>query len=589
MLVLDCEVYSNYFLTAFLSQDGLVTYFEKHDGCDLDKERLRAAMSCQTTLGFNSSGYDLYMIAAALDGWSTQKIKRLSDAIITSKTPHWQVTRAYDLNYPPAWDHVDIINVLPGQASLKIYGARIGMPKLQELPIDPSASIDAAGRDTLRRYCANDLRVTEALAKTLAPQLELRRAMGEQYGLDLRSKSDAQIAEAVLKTEVEKTGPRLHPIQMDDGETVRYRDPGIVEFTDLTMRQTCMKILNHPFELADNGSIRMPDWLKDTKIHLGQGVYQMGVGGLHSTEKGQTVIATSHEVLCDFDVASYYPNIILQQRSEPSNMADRFLPVYQKVVDTRIAAKRTGDKVTADSLKIVVNASFGKFGSKYSVLYAPDLLIQTTITGQLCLLMLIERLESVGVRVVSANTDGVVTLFNKALDNDVDQVVFDWMLDTSFELERNDYRSIHSRDVNNYIAVKHDGSTKAKGVFADPGLSKNPVFVIVNEAIASELSGGPSASQVIQECKDLHKFVMVRRVSAGAVWRGEALGKTVRFYYSDQVEAHEQIEWATNGNKVPVSDGARPVMDIPDVFPADVDKERYVRMAKDAMRGMGCA
>ena len=69
MLVLDCEVYSNYFLTAFLSQDGLVTYFEKHDGCDLDKERLRAAMSCQTTLGFNSSGYDIYMIAAALDSW----------------------------------------------------------------------------------------------------------------------------------------------------------------------------------------------------------------------------------------------------------------------------------------------------------------------------------------------------------------------------------------------------------------------------------------------------------------------------------------------------------------------------------------
>ena len=160
MLVLDCEVYSIYFLAAFLNEDGLITNIEMHDGCDLNKERLRAAMSCQTTLGFNSSGYDLYMIAAALKGWSTQRLKALSDAIITSKTPHWQVARAYSLNYPPAWDHVDIINVLPGQASLKIYGARIGMPKLQELPIPHDASIDAAGRDVLRRYCANDLRVT---------------------------------------------------------------------------------------------------------------------------------------------------------------------------------------------------------------------------------------------------------------------------------------------------------------------------------------------------------------------------------------------------------------------------------------------
>ena len=588
MLVLDCEVYRNYFLAAFLNEDGLITNIEMHDGCDLNKERLSALMR-QTTVTFNGNGYDLYMVAAALKGWTTQRLKVLSDEIILSKMSHWQVAKARDLNYPREWDSVDIINVLPGQASLKIYGARIGMPKLQELPIPHDASIDAAGRDVLRRYCANDLRVTEALAKALAPQLELRRVMGEQYGLDLRSKGDAQIAEAVLKTEIEKTGKKLRPIEMDEYETVRYRDPGIVEFTDLTMRQTCMRILHQPFELAGNGSVKMPDWLRDTKIHLGQGVYQMGVGGLHSTEKSQTIIPTQHEVLCDFDVASYYPNIILQQRSEPSNMTGRFLPVYQGVVDTRIAAKRAGDKTTADSLKIVVNASFGKLGSKYSVLYAPDLLIQTTITGQLCLLMLIERLEAVGVRVVSANTDGVVAHFNKALEGDVEQVVFDWMLDTSFELERTDYRSLHARDVNNYIAVKPDGSTKAKGVFADPGLSKNPVFVIVNEAIASQLSGGPNVEEVIAACEDLHKFVMVRRVNAGAVWRGEALGKSVRFYYSNQVSADEQIEWASNGNKVSLSDGARPVMDMPDVFPDDVDKGRYVTMAYNAMKGMGCA
>ena len=41
------------------------------------------------------------------------------------------------------------------------------------------------------------------------------------------------------------------------------------------------------------------------------------------------------------------------------------------------------------SKKIQINGSFGKLGSKYSLLYAPDLLLQTTITGQLALLMLI--------------------------------------------------------------------------------------------------------------------------------------------------------------------------------------------------------
>tara|TARA_R110000787_G_scaffold41507_2_gene102528 strand:+ start:1719 stop:3482 length:1764 start_codon:yes stop_codon:yes gene_type:complete len=586
MLVLDCEVYQDYFLAAFMDDVGKVLNIELHDGVDLNKARLSALMTDNTVVTFNGASYDLYMVAAALDGWTTQKIKRLSDAIIKSNLSHWNVADVWKIGYPPEWDHVDIIDVLPGKSSLKIYGARIGMPKLQDLPIDPAASIDAAGRDILRRYCTNDLRVTKALLKTLAPQIQLRRSMSGQHGIDLRSKSDAQIAETVLKAEIEKMGKRLRPIQMDDA-TVRYSDPGIVSFDDPTMRNVFQKILGHRFELSGNGSIRMPPWLKDTKIQIGQGLYQMGIGGLHSTEKGQTVTATRHEVLCEFDVSSYYPNIILQQRSEPSNMAGRFLPVYQGIVERRVAAKRAGDKTTADSLKIVVNASFGKLGSKFSILYAPDLMIQTTITGQLCLLMLIERLEAVGVRVVSANTDGVVAHFNKALEGDVEQVVFDWMLDTSFELERTDYRSLHARDVNNYIAVKPGGSTKAKGVFAAPGLSKNPDFSIVSEAIASQLSGCKSAADVINECKDLLKFVTVRRVTGGAVWRGEKLGKAVRFYYSTDFGA-DQIEYATNSNKVPKSDGARPAMDIPDVFPDDVDKQRYIEIARKAMRGMGC-
>ena len=41
-------------------------------------------------------------------------------------------------------------------------------------------------------------------------------------------------------------------------------------------------------------------------------------------------------------------------------------------------------EIIANALKIVVNGSFGKFGSRYSILYSPDLMLQVTITGQLC-------------------------------------------------------------------------------------------------------------------------------------------------------------------------------------------------------------
>jgi len=590
MLIFDVECYSNYFLVAFMDADGKVASVEMRGDGKLDVSRLARLMRRDTILGFNNKSYDEIMVAAALECRSCAELKALSDNIIMSNLPSWRIAQDEGIRTPSGWDTIDIIEVLPGQASLKIYGARIGQPKLQDLPYKPSAVLTDAQMDAVARYCVNDLRVTKALADKIAPQLELRVKMGAQYGVDLRSKSDAQIAETVLRSEIEAlSNSTLRPLKVKDDETVRYTDPGIVSFDDPKITAIFERICEHSFDLSGNGSVVMPDWLSKTKIEIGHGAYQMGIGGLHSTEKGQGVKAGSGHMLFELDVASYYPSIILQQGLEPTNMTGHFLPVYDSIVTRRLEAKRAKDKVTADTLKIVVNGSFGKLGSKWSNLYAPNLMIQTTITGQLCLLMLIERLHAIGATVVSANTDGVVIFAPKSMEDVIEQVSFDWQIDTSYELERTDYRALYSRDVNNYIAVKPDGSTKAKGVFAPSGLNKNPDFWIVAEAVAAHVSGTADFRDVINECTDIQKFVSVRKVTGGAVWRGEILGKAVRFYYSNAVDQNEAIVYAKNGNKVPKSDGGKPVMDLPDTFPDDVEKERYVGMAMKVLKGIGYA
>ena len=568
-----------------MNAKGQVCHIEMRGDGKLEVSKLAKLMRDNTTLGFNSNSYDLYMVAAALENRSCAELKKLSNEIIMSNLPAW---KAVDVSIPNTWDTIDIIDVLQGQASLKVYGARINQPKLQDLPYPHDATLTEGQMNSVRDYCVNDLRVTKALADKLTDQLALRVSMGKEYGLDLRSKSDAQIAEAVLKSEIEAiSGNALRPLKMASDATVKYIDPKIVEFKDPVLTDIFKKICAQDFELSGNGSIKMPDWLANTKIKIGKGSYQMGIGGLHSTEKGQSVRAGDGHFLCDFDVASYYPNIILQQCVEPLNMTGHFLPVYQSIVDRRLVAKRAGDKATADTLKIVVNGSFGKLGSKWSILYAPNLLIQTTITGQLCLLMLIEAYEAAGATVVSANTDGVVVWGPKSLEDAIDQVNWDWMLQTSYELERTDYRALYSRDVNNYIAIKPDGSAKGKGIFGAQGLSKNPDFPIVSEAIAAHLSGKVNFKEAIRNCTDVSKFVTVRKVTGGAKWRGKILGKSVRFYYSSSVDQNEAITYAKNGNKVPKSDGAMPLMDMAEM-PSDVDLERYVGIAMIAMKGMGC-
>ena len=591
LIVLDLELYQNYFLASFYNpQSDKTVHYEYFDGQPLNRKAIQTIMRDCTTVSFNGLNFDLPLLQYALNGASVRDLKRLCDTIIKSNLPAWRICKDAGIHVPADWDHIDVIEVAAGQSSLKIYGARLNAPTIQDLPIEPDAMITPEQRQPMRQYCENDLRTTWLLYKSLEKQIELRIKMSEQYGVDLRSKSDAQIAETVIKSELHKmTGKEYRKPELADDVSFRYLDPKIISFKTQQLKDIYTAVLNTRFELGANGSVKMPDVLAKAQIKLGRSVYNMGIGGLHSCEKSQLVRVDDQHELCDLDVASYYPSIILQQNLAPKSMGAPFLRVYQSIVDRRLKAKKEGDKVTADTLKICVNGSFGKLGSKWSALYAPDLLIQTTITGQLALLMLIERLELAGISVVSANTDGVVVYCPKAKADTMGNIAFEWMLDTSYELERNDYKLIASRDVNNYCAVTTSGKIKGKGIFAAGGLAKNPDCNIVFEAVAQYLANGTPISDTIMQCSDITKFITVRKVTGGAVWNGELLGKSVRFYYSCKVDRNLCIHYAKNSNKVPKSDGARPLMTLPNRFPDDVSYGRYIDAAKQLLIEVGYA
>jgi hypothetical protein len=589
-IVIDCETYPNYFLLAAMcTSSGKVRTFEIWNGEPFDARTVTALMRKHTTISFNGLGFDIPLIVAACSGFSTAAIYKLSQQIIVEQIPAWRVARDAQLITPADWDHIDLIDVAPGKSSLKIYGGRLHSRTMQDLPYFPGSTVTPEMRAELLSYCANDLRLTAELYRALLSQIELRAAMSRQYGLDLRSKSDAQIAESVLLHEVSEITGRSYRKPEKVADAVRYVDPGFVEFNSPQLRQVFARVLAEPFAVGGNGAIVIPEWLRETKIQIGQSVYQMGIGGLHSCESAQTVRADADHDLIDLDVASYYPSIILQAELAPPQMGDAFLQVYRSIVDRRIAAKRSGDKVTADTLKIAVNGSFGKLGSKYSALYAPELLIQTTISGQMALLMLIEALTAAGATVVSANTDGVVSLVPKACARDFEIAAFDWQLLTGFVLERTDYRVLASRDVNSYVAVTTGGKIKGKGIFAPPSLSKNPDCAIIPHAVAQYVAHGTPIADTVNGCDDLRQFVTVRRVQGGAVWRGAPLGKAVRFYKSSEIPNSEAIHYATNSNRVPRSNGCRPCMTLPEVCPDDIDRPWYIAEARELLRGLGHA
>jgi len=588
LVVFDIETYPNYFLVAFKSiENGQVVHIESREGASLsndDKKRIVRVLKRYTVIGFNSRNFDIPVLMAALSGYTTDAIHSMAETIISSNTPGWMTISNHGFPQPSYIDHIDIQEPSPGvHVSLKLYGARLHSQRLQDLPIEPGTHLTDEEMDITRDYCVNDLDTTIDLYNAIADDIQLRRDIGEIEGLDVRSKSGAQVAQAVITKRMQQaTGKRLQ--RVDPPASVTYDPPSFVLFRTEEMQDVLKHITSHTFEINGSGNVVLPTWLKKQPLMIADRKYQMGIGGLHSCESAQSLTSNDSYQLIDADVTSYYPSIILRLGLYPPQLTDKFLKYYDSLYRERLTAKKMGYKLLAESYKLQLNSAFGVMGNRYSKMYDPESMLRITITGQLCLLMLIEVLTEKGIEVVSANTDGVVAYVPTGKMDVYTRICDAWQKRTGFTLEYNYYSALHSRDVNNYLAVKTDGTTKGKGLFAEPDLMKNPHAQVAVKAAQVYLTHGVSPVKSIQSCDDIRDFLVVRRVTGGAVHNNQYLGKVVRWYWSTDGDV---ITYKKNGNKVAKSDGATPCMEIPDSLPDDIDYDRYVRETEDILTSVG--
>jgi hypothetical protein len=593
-LLFDIEEYPNYFLIVFCSfTTGKSFYFEMTEETPLDINAIQWVIMNFRLVSFNGIKFDMPILALALAGHNCAEINHAASMLIYMEMPPWQVLKSYKVE-PLDVDHIDLIEVAPLSGSLKAYSGRLHAPKLQDLPFPPDTILSPEQIAIIRFYCINDLTGTGFIRKGLKDQIALRVEMSAKYGVDVRSKSDAQIAEAVIAHEMQRiTGLRPQRPEVEEGTAYSYRPPAFLRFSTPGMIAAFETVKGARFIVEGEGKIKS-EQMADLTVRIGKTDYKMGVGGLHSMEKCAGHRSDATFKIVDRDVTSYYPSIIINSELYPPHLGRYFLQVYKSIVERRIAAKEAKRKPEAESLKIVINGSFGKFGSKWSILYAPDLLIQTTLTGQLSLLMLIERLEMAGIQIISGNTDGIVMKFPRVIEDTANLVIAQWEKDTGFKTEDTEYIGLFSRDINNYLAIKPDGKTKTKGAYAnpwaDPDLAifrfhKNPVNTICVEAATAYLVNGTPVEDTIRGCTDIRKFVTVRTVKGGGVKDGVYLGKVVRWYYATGIGG--EIVYASNGNKVPLSDGARPLMQLPAEFPGDVDFARYEADTLEILRESG--
>lgn len=273
-------------------------------------------------------------------------------------------------------------------------------------------------------------------------------------------------------------------------------------------------------------------------------------GGLHTENLPKKFEATDDSLIIDWDVSSYYPAIIINNKRYPAHLGKEFLSGYRQMFNRRLELKplaKTDKRVAGivGALKLAVNSVYGKSSDMQSWMYDRQLTMFTTITGELSLMMLIEVYELNNIHVISANTDGITIQLDTSLLDKMIEINTWWCNKTNYVLERTDYRKIIFSTVNDYIAIKTNGEIKQKGDFlTDFELYKNKSARIVPIALKEYFVNNIPIEETIRNHQNIYDFCIRQKASKNFHYEGITLStgkktiynKLIRYYVSNKGE-----------------------------------------------------
>jgi len=377
-------------------------------------------------------------------------------------------------------------------------------------------------------YNDNDVYIVAELIRMNQEEVLLRYRISEEYNVDVFSASRSTIADKVIVKLYSKfTG--LHPKAFIDTKTIRRKIVVSEILSDKIAFST--PELNDILSDIRSLTLRGEKGEFDREFTFMGTSYTIATGGLHSNEIPAVYVENSDSIIVDRDVASYYPNMIRSLKVCQKHLIPKaWFRIADTIVDERLEHKHLAKDKSLDSidrdkhataaacLKIVANAGiFGKMGSEKSFLCDKKAMYQVTINGQLFLLMLIEKLELAGIHVISANTDGIVTIVPRELEQTADDICHWWEKHLGLELEFTYYTKYVTEGVNSYLTVKRGGSSKFKGrmnpkMFLED-LSKGYNSPIVAKCVTEYFINGTPVMETLRNAKSILDFCRTQNVN----------------------------------------------------------------------------
>ena len=453
-------------------------------------------------VGFNCKGYDRFIMHGVLEDMTPEQIKGINDFIIKEGKPGWE----YPFNSYLTMNNVDVFDDMQ-PASLKSIEGQLYYPIVESsIPFDYPDKLTDEQLKEMIDYCISDVKNTLRIFRLRKDYYANKIKVGQMAGLSVvesMSSTNAKLAAKMLKAK---------PQKRDDEFKLTYP-------TDLLTKYV-------PDEAFDffNEAINDPDNYdpteKSVEFNIGECECRIGWGGIHGAIPQYEFIEDDKTVLKDSDVGSFYPHIMTLKNKLSRNIPS--YKVFQDVLDTRMEAKKAGDKATANALKLVVNSTFGASGDKYNDLYDPLMFRSVCMYGQLYLVELACNLYKniPNLTIVQLNTDGIMYEYNREYESKVEAILKEWQDRTGFTLETDSISKFFQKDVNNYIWVEPDGEIKTKGGELVRGIAPAGAFKVNNDAICvanaiiDYFVKGISPEDSINADNDIKHFQFIARASS---------------------------------------------------------------------------
>lgn len=553
-LICACDPIERKRATIYNSKAHLEEFYERHKD--------------DIWVGYNSRGYDTYILKAILLGFDPYEV---NDWIINQGRKGWEFSSEFNSIQLYNYDCMH-----PKRYGLKTCEGYMGNDMREtSVPFDIDRKLtDEEMKETIK-YCRHDVEQTMDVFIRNKADFDAHISLIKTFNLPFRS---------ISKTQAQLSAMAIGCVRRDWFDEWEY------SFVN-TLR---IRKYAHVIDWFEKQRTEK-DYDATLNVDVCGVPHLFGWGGLHGApdkpihRKG---------LLLHVDVTSFYPSIMIHYDMLSRNVTDK--NVYKQIYDTRVALKKAGKKREQAPYKIILNSTYGISKDKYSNAYDPRRANEVCVNGQLLLLDLLEHLEG-HCELIQSNTDGLIIQIpdtDEAFDM-VDDICYEWEQRTGMGLGFDIITEIWQKDVNNYIFRFDSGKLERKGAYVKELNELDNDLPIINTAMVDAMTRSIPVEQTINQCNDLKQFQKIVKVSSKYLcgWHnGKKLqDKTFRVFASKR-EADTVIGKVKLKNGIEVIEKFANTPDHSFIdnsevtgkkVPANLDKQWYIDLAKKRLEQFG--